>query len=180
MGGSLAIVLGVAWSLATGLAQTLAEKVPELLKAEVLPEKVPDKTPPPPPPELKVPPPPFVPPPDFVIQSENAVVNTITTTTKLPPKTLPSSPASIGRPHVCQQDYPSISQRLGEEGTTEIAFTITADGDVTGLTVAKSSGSERLDSAAVSCASNWHYKPAILEGKPVSVSWKAAVRWVLH
>ena len=180
MGGSLAIVLGVAWALATGLAQTLAEKVPELLKAEVLPEKVPDKTPPPPPPELKVPPPPFVPPPEFQIQTENAVTNTITATTKPPPKVLPSSPASIGRPHVCQQDYPSISQRLGEEGTTELAFTITADGDVTGVTVSKSSGFERLDSAAVGCASEWHYKPAILEGKPVAVSWKAAVRWVLH
>jgi protein TonB len=161
------------------LAQTLAEKVPELLKAEVLPEKIPDKTPPPPPPDLKIPPPPFVPPPAFVIQSDVAVVDTITAQSKVV-KPLISSPASIGRPHTCQQDYPPISQRLGEEGTTTLAFSITGDGNVTNISVAKSSGSDRLDSAAVNCASSWRYKPAIEAGHPVSVSWQAQVRWVLH
>jgi len=180
LGGALAIVIGVAWALATGLAQTLAEKVPELLKAEVIPEKVPDKTPPPPPPELKVPPPPFVPPPEFQIQTENTVTNTITATTKLPPKVLPSSPVSYGRPHSCQQEYPSVSQRLGEEGVTTLSFTVSTDGHVSNVTVAKSSGSERLDSAAVSCASNWTYHPAIMNGEPVSVTYGAKVQWVLH
>ena len=165
----MAIVIGVAWALATGLAQTLAEKVPELLKAEVIPEKVPDKTPPP-----------FVPPPEFQIQTENTVTNTITATTKLPPKVLPSSPVSYGRPHSCQQEYPSVSQRLGEEGVTTLSFTVSTDGHVSNVTVAKSSGSERLDSAAVSCASNWTYHPAIMNGEPVSVTYGAKVQWVLH
>ena len=178
LGASLAIVLGLCWSLATGLAQTLAEKVPELLQAQVLPEKVPDKTPPPPPPDLKIPPPPSVPPPDFVIQSEVAVVDTITTV-KGPIKPLISSPASIGRPHTCMQNYPPISQRLGEEGVTLLAFTVTAEGGVANITVAKSSGSERLDSAAVACATSWRYKPAIQANQPVSVPWKTNVVWKL-
>jgi protein TonB len=178
LAASLAIVLGLCWSLATGLAQTLAEKVPELLKAEVLPDKLPDKTPPPPPPDLKIPPPPSVPPPDFVIQSDAAVVDTITTV-KGPAKPLISSPASIGRPHTCMQNYPPISQRLGEEGVTLLAFTVTADGGVADITVAKSSGSDRLDAAAVSCATSWRYKPAIQANLPVSVPWKTNVVWKL-
>jgi protein TonB len=179
LGGSVAIVLGVVWSLATGLAQTLAEKVPELLQAQVLPQdKLPDKTPPPPPPDLKIPPPPAVPPPDFVIQSETAVVDTITTV-KGPAKPLISSPASIGKPHTCMQIYPPISQRLGEEGVTLLAFTVTAEGTVANITVAKSSDSERLDSAAIACAASWRYKPAIEAGKPVSVPWKTNVVWKL-
>ena len=49
MVASTGIVLGFAWALSTGLAQTMVEKVNDVLKAEVLPEKLPDKTPPPPP-----------------------------------------------------------------------------------------------------------------------------------
>jgi protein TonB len=177
---SSAIVLGFAWALSTGLAQTMVEKSLDVLKAEVLPEKLPDKTPPPPPPDLKAPPPPYVPPPDIVIQTEAAPsVNTITTQSKMATPPPISSPASIGRPHTCMQNYPPISQRLGEEGVTLLAFTVTTDGSVSNITVAKSSGSERLDSAAVSCATSWRYKPAIEAGHPVSVSWKTNVVWKL-
>ncbi len=180
LAGSTVIVIGFAWALSTGLAQTLVEKLPDVLKAEVLPEKLPDKTPPPPPPDMKQPPPPYVPPPDIVIQTEAAPTNTITTQSKMATPPPISSPASIGRPHVCMQDYPAISQRLGEEGTTLLAFHITAQGEVTNVTVAKSSGSERLDNAAVNCASNWRYKPAVESGHPVEVPWRAEVQWVLH
>ena len=177
---STALVLSFAWALSTGLAQTMVEKVNDVLKAEVLPEKLPDKTPPPPPPDLKAPPPPFVPPPDIVIQTEAAPsVNTITTQSKVATPPPISSPASIGRPHTCMQNYPPISQRLGEEGVTLLAFTVTTDGGVSNVTVAKSSGSERLDDAAVSCAASWRYKPAIEAGHPVSVSWKTNVVWKL-
>jgi protein TonB len=120
-----------------------------------------------------------VPPPDFVIQSDVAVVDTITTTTKVPTKVLISSPASIGRAHTCMQNYPPISQRLGEEGVTLLAFTVTAEGGVADISVAKSSGSERLDSAAVACATTWRYKPAIQANLPVSVPWKTNVVWKL-
>jgi protein TonB len=178
LGASLAIVLGLCWSLATGLAQTLAEKVPELLKAEVLPDKLPDKLPPPPPPDLKIPPPPTLPPPDFVIQSDAAVVDTITTV-KGPAKPLISSPVSYGRPHQCQQNYPALSARLGEEGITSLKFTVNTDGHVSDVTISKSSGSERLDNAALGCVANWTYHPAIKEGQPVAIPYGANVKWQL-
>lgn len=178
---SAAIVIGFGWALSTGLAQTLVEKLPDELKAEVLPEKLPQKAPPPPPPEMKAPPPPFVPPPDIVIQTEAApTTNTITTQSKVATTPPISSPVSIGRPHTCQQEYPAISMRLGEQGTTTVSFTVNPDGSVSNPKVVQSSGSERLDQAALSCVTEWHYKGAIQEGKPIAVQWKAAVKWQLR
>ena len=178
---STAIVIGFAWALSTGLAQTLIEKLPDEIKIDVLKEKIEKKEPPPPPPELKAPPPPFVPPPDIVIQMDTpAPTNAIQGQSKTATPPAISSPASIGKPHVCLQDYPAISVRLGEQGTTTIGFTITPEGRVENVHVVNSSGSERLDSAAVNCAGSWHYKGAIKDNQPVAVPWKAEVKWVLH
>jgi periplasmic protein TonB len=181
LAASTAIVVGFAWALSTGLAQTLIEKLPEEIKIDVLKEKIEKKEPPPPPPELRAPPPPFVPPPDIVIETTTTANNQITaqTTTKTPPPI--SSPASIGKKHYCGDDYyPAISKRLGEQGTTTIGFTITADGNVENVHVVNSSGSERLDNAAVECAKPWRYKAAIESGRPVAVPWSAKVQWILH
>ena len=181
LSASTLLVLGCAWALSAGLAQTLVEKVNDVLKAEVIPEKLPDKTPPPPPPDLKAPPPPYVPPPDIVIQMDtSAPTAAITTQSKVQTAPAISSPASVGRPHTCLQDYPPISKRLGETGTTVLSFRIGTDGNVREVGVATSRGSQGLDDAAVSCASSWRYKAAIQSGVPVEVPWKAQVQWVLH
>jgi len=180
LAASTLIVVGFAWALSSGLAQTLIEKLPDEIKIDVLKEKIEKKEPPPPPPELKAPPPPFMPPPDIIIQSDAPSTNTITTQSKVATKDLISSPASIGKPHFCGNDYPAISKRLGETGTTTIGLMITAEGHVENVHVITSSGSERLDNAAVGCVANWHYKPAIKDNVPVAVPWKAEVKWVLQ
>jgi periplasmic protein TonB len=178
---STALVFVFGWALSAGLANGLVEKVNDVIQVNVLKEKIDKKEPPPPPPELKAPPPPFVPPPDIVIQTDAPPpMNTITTQSKQPTPPAISTPASIGKPHVCMQDYPAISVRLGEQGTTTIGFNITVDGHVENVHVVNSSGSERLDNAAVNCASSWRYKAAVKEGVPVAVPWKAEVKWVLH
>jgi periplasmic protein TonB len=178
---SAGLVLISGWALNSGLANALVEKVNDVIQVNVLKEKILKKDPPPPPPELKAPPPPFVPPPDIVIQTDAPPPATaITTQSKTPTPPLISSPASIGRPHVCMQDYPPISVRLGEQGVTKIGFTITTDGHVENVHVVGSSGSERLDNAAVGCAASWRYKAAVKEGAPVAVPWQAEVKWVLH
>ena len=45
--------------------------------------------------------------------------------------------------------YPRASRRFGEEGTVVVSFVLQKDGRVTDLAVAQSSGSERLDEAAL-------------------------------
>jgi len=91
-----------------------------------------------------------------------------------------SGPVPYGPAHVCLEDYPAISVRLGEQGTTRLAFRITTAGTVKDVRVEISSGSERLDSAAVACATQWRYQPAEENGRKVEVPWKAEIRWVLH
>ncbi len=181
LGASTVLVIVFGWALSTGLANTLVEKLPDVIHVDVVKDKIEKKEPPPPPPEMKAPPPPFVPPPDIVIET-NAPAPTDAITTQSKQRTPPpiSTPASVGRPHVCGNDYyPAISKRLGEQGTTVLGFTITAEGRVENVHVTKSSGSERLDNAAVTCAERWHYKPAVQAGRPVAVPWRAAVQWRL-
>jgi TonB family protein len=63
---------------------------------------------------------------------------------------------------------------------TTLAFTVTGQGTVAGVRIAKSSGDADLDSAAATCASHWRYKPARKDSKPVATPWQATVQWKLH
>jgi protein TonB len=105
----------------------------------------------------------------------------VTTTQVAAPKPVVSAPASIGRAHVCgQRYYPALANRLGHQGTTTLGFTISADGGISNISVANSSGYDELDQAAVACAASWTYKPAMQNGQAVSVPWKANVKWNLN
>jgi protein TonB len=176
----------IIWALATGLASQLFHKQIEDLKTEVIKDKPPEqnKVPPPPPPEMVKPPPPFVPPPDITVNVETPNTNAITqvTTQHEAPKPAISSPAAIGRPHTCPNAkwYPALAMRLNHEGTTLLAFTVNTDGTISNISVAQSSGHDELDQAAMSCAQDWSsYKPALQNGAPVAVPWKAKVVWRL-
>ncbi len=185
---SLVLVVGLhlifIYALISGLAQNLVKKGLEEIKvATVEPPKV--KPPPPPPPPMELPPPPFVPPPDVVIEAPAFVPPPIVTQSVqpvvvAPPRAPVSTPISIGRAHSCLQNYPPISQRNNEEGTTLMSFTVNVDGSVSDPSVAKSSGFQRLDEAALSCVLRWKYKPATQDGQPVAAQNQANVVWKLH
>lgn len=91
-----------------------------------------------------------------------------------------ASPPSVGKPHICLEYYPQDAVAAGAQGTTPLSYHITVEGTVADLAIAKSSGNESLDYAALVCASAWRYQPAMENGKPVEVPWKAEVRWLLH
>jgi protein TonB len=183
LGAAVLLQAGFIYALATGLASTLIAKLPEELKVAVEQEKIQPKPPPPPPPQVDLPPPPVVPPPEINIQIETPAPSPITVTNKPPPPAPPkaptSTPVSIGRKHECSQNYPPMSVKLGEEGVTLLSFHVMPDGSVSNVTVAKSSGSDRLDQAAVSCAERWRYKPATMDGTPMETPWQANVQWKL-
>jgi TonB family protein len=90
-----------------------------------------------------------------------------------------SQPPSLSAPQDCHDRYPFWSRLWGQEGTTSLVFNVLADGTVNDVKVAQSSGSERLDDAAVGCVKRWHYRPAIKDGKLADVPWKADVTWSL-
>jgi TonB family protein len=93
---------------------------------------------------------------------------------------LVSRPASAGKPHNCESEYPAESLARHEEGITKVGFKILTDGTVDAIKVIASSGSQRLDEAAVKCVANWHYRPAIRDGQLAETSTNAVVHWVLQ
>lgn len=90
-----------------------------------------------------------------------------------------AQPPALSKPENCRDDYPFFARIFGEEGTTEVSFTVLADGTVKDPTVSKSSTYDRLDDAAVDCVSEWHYRPGIKDGALVDTPMKVEVVWRL-
>ena len=92
---------------------------------------------------------------------------------------LPAAPAApIGAPtttsaalsagsNCATPEYPRESLRAGETGTSRIRFVVEANGRVSSATIERSSGSRRLDQAAVSALSLCTFTPGTQAGKPV-------------
>jgi protein TonB len=174
----IVIVAGIHVAVILGLIAALAQgqilKQIQDIKASVERDKTPPKAPPPPPPDLQKPPPPTAIIPEFQVATE--APPPITTVAKPPPA--PPAPVHaaappptelkpIARTHTIPT-YPTISQRLGEQGTVTIKVTIGVDGSVTDDVIEKSSGSDRLDQAAVEWVkSHWKWQPPTREGQVV-------------
>jgi protein TonB len=156
------------------------------IKATVERQKVPPKAPPPPPPDIIKPPPVTAIAPVVTIQTEAPPpVVAQKPQPPAPPKAAIAPPAPptelkpITRTHSLPP-YPTISQRLGEQGTTLMIVNINTEGSVTECKVDKSSGSERLDSAACDYVkSHWRWQPPTQEGKTVSAVTRVSVVWNL-
>ena len=66
--------------------------------------------------------------------------------------------------------YPPLSRRMGEEGKVVLRVTVTAQGTADGVEIRTSSGSQRLDDAAVNTVRRWKFVPARRGDTPVQ-SW---------
>lgn len=76
--------------------------------------------------------------------------------------------ASVDPHHpLSQPDYPMAARHFGEEGRLMLAILVGADGRVLDAKATQSSGSERLDQAAVKEARlHWRLRPAMRNGVP--------------
>jgi TonB family protein len=89
------------------------------------------------------------------------------------------APASISTN--CHGWYPAEAVRHNHEGETLLAFTAGADGSIKNISVAKSSGYDELDQAAITCASAFRYRPVTLpDGTRVDVDMKTNIIWRLR
>ena len=193
-GASVVVIVQVAVGalLILGMASGAIEEKLEDLQATVQEQQVEEKAPPPPPPDVVKPPPPFVPPPDIAIAVEAppASTNTITASSTPPPPRPAAPPAPpapppppptkaepIARTHT-KPPYPAISQRMGEQGTTEMMVVVGPQGAPTSIEITKSSGSKRLDHAALEhVRSLWRWVPPTSGGQPVSVRAPVRIVW---
>lgn len=86
-----------------------------------------------------------------------------------PPPSAPSPPRAADYLANPKPPYPSLSRRLGEEGTVHLNILVNPDGSVARLELATSSGHPRLDrSAMVTVQSSWKFEPVRQAGKPVA------------
>lgn len=115
----------------------------------------------------------------LVVHTE-APVKVVKETVRVPVVQRVSQQPSLSKPENCRDDYPFWARIFGREGTTELAFQVMADGTVSGVRVARSSGDDGLDDAARECVARWHYRPAIKDNVLVDAPMTVKVVWNLE
>lgn len=90
-----------------------------------------------------------------------------------PAPPLPAGPVTLGTelavtcPERTPPAYPPLSRRLGETGKVVLRVELDATGRVAGARVLTSSGSGRLDAAALAAVRTWRCLPAQRDGQAV-------------
>ena len=180
----------LAYGLATGLARKAVELIAPPIQSDIIEEvQQHDLPPPPPPPEFERPPV-EVPPPDINIDIpvEAAASTAITDVTDKHVQAAPAphasnkTNASAGKNFPNSADYyPAASMRLGEEGTAAVHICVGPNGKTSEEpTIAKTSGSSRLDEGAIKLAKAGHYNPATEDGKPVTGCINLGIKFQLR
>jgi periplasmic protein TonB len=195
LAGIVLLHVFIAWALATGLARRAIELVAPPLQTEIVEEvQKKDQPPPPPPPQLERPPV-EVPPPDIAIdlpvetQSTAIVDTTNQHVVAAPPPPPPPKPVNRVSPKpgknfpATEDYYPAASQRMGEQGAVNVKACVGPNGKLTeDPTVAQTSGSSRLDDAAIKLAKagSGHYQPGTADGQPDTACFVFRIKFELR
>jgi protein TonB len=75
--------------------------------------------------------------------------------------------------------YPIESRRKREQGTVVLTVVVGSSGSVVDVSIAKSSGFERLDKAALAAVRGWRWSPTVRNGQPVMVKGFVDIPFVL-
>lgn len=101
-----------------------------------------------------------------------------------PPVAMNSAPRAVGIGEMaCSQPapvYPRQSQRMGETGTAIIRLNFDDKGQVIKAVVSKSSGSDRLDDAALTAAKAIRCKPYVENGRAVAATAQQPIKFELN
>ena len=76
--------------------------------------------------------------------------------------------------------YPTMSQRLGEEGTVLVHVLIGVDGHAQKAEIAQKSGYDRLDQAALATVMKWRYVPGKRGGVPEAMWFNVPIKFELE
>jgi TonB family protein len=90
-----------------------------------------------------------------------------------------TAPRPIGPRDITMANYPLESFVAGEEGAVRLRALVLADGAVENANIEGSSGSVRLDSAAVDLVRTWRYQPAMRDGVAVAARFPVIIDWKL-
>ena len=76
--------------------------------------------------------------------------------------------------------YPTMSKRMGEQGTVVLRVLVKSDGSAGNVEVKSSSGFPRLDQSAVEAVKSWRFNPATLDGKAVDEWYQVPIPFKLQ
>jgi TonB family protein len=82
-------------------------------------------------------------------------------------------PVAAGSPHTCA-NAPNSDHA---PNATLLRFAVEPDGSVMNAEIEKSSGDAEVDKYALACVSQWQYRPAMREGRPVEARLGARLVW---
>ena len=87
-----------------------------------------------------------------------------------PPQATPDIGASvdISSRNMNPPQYPPSALRAGIQGTVILVVDVDANGNVTNVSVEKSSRNRDLDRAAMQAARRWRFNPSIVNGQPAA------------
>ncbi|HUN25339.1 MAG TPA: energy transducer TonB [Steroidobacteraceae bacterium] len=168
-------------AFSSGLANRVLNIVAPPIQTDIVQEvQKRDQPPPPPPPKMERPPV-EVPPPEVAINVPVETNSTaITDVTNRPVRRAPPAPRPVHHAviRVASLDmrrsgdpndyYPPTSRRLEEQGTAIVRACVNSEGRLDGSpSIQHTSGSSRLDEAAVKYASHARYNPETEDGRPV-------------
>ena len=77
-------------------------------------------------------------------------------------------------------DYPALSRRLGEQGRVLLRVLVSTGGTAKTVQVEGSSGSDKLDQAAIKAVKKWTFIPAKRSNKPISAYVLVPVKFSLE
>lgn len=162
------VALGVAPSIAVDLLAAPEVSEPEPVEPErPQPEEADEPAPVPKPvkpkkPQPKQPPKPTTPSPEPTKPVMAQAPEPTTAPVEGPPSTAARYDAAyLNNPAPL---YPPLSRRLGEEGTVLLRVAVSVEGRATSVGVEKTSGSARLDKAALAAVTHWRFVPAQKNG----------------
>ena len=96
-----------------------------------------------------------------------------------PPQTVSAGDLSSSMVHAPPPRYPTESRRKREEGTVLLAVLLGTDGRVADIRIARSSGHERLDQAALRAVRQWRWSPTMRGGAAVQIRGTVEIPFVL-
>ncbi|TWH15115.1 energy transducer TonB [Pseudoxanthomonas taiwanensis] len=192
-------IIGIAFVIALHLAALMLLLIPAVApKAEKEKERailvtLVDAPPPPPkqdkpPPPIKelsppkpspVPPPPEAPPIDVPEPRPTDVFQEPSPPAPPAPPTDIAASVDISSKNMNPPRYPPAAARAGIEGEVILIIDVDANGNVTNVTVEKSSRNRDLDRAAMEAARKWRFNPAVVDGQKAAGRVRVPVNFTL-
>lgn len=102
------------------------------------------------------------------------------TAPRLAEQVVANSAPSVLQAYSPPPDYPALSQRMGEQGEVVLRVQVSAAGKALAVELAKPSGFERLDRAAMQTVSTWRFVPAMVDGQAQAAWFDVPVRFELR